>query len=90
MQPQVPVPVQAWDDETDLRQLIESVWRRRWLVAALVIGAVAVAGVLSYFVLPPRYESSITLDLFVPQAGELGLDPLPTRHWPRATGSWKP
>ena len=75
MQAHSPVPVQAWEDEIDLRQLIESIWRRRWFIASLVIAAVAAAGVLSYFVLPPRYESSITVDLLVPQATELGLNP---------------
>lgn len=75
MQAHSPVPVQAWEDEIDLRQLIESIWRRRWFIASLVIAAVAATGVLSYFVLPPRYESSITVDLLVPQATELGLNP---------------
>lgn len=75
MQAHSPGPVQAWEDEIDLRQLIESIWRRRWFIASLVIAAVAAAGVLSYFVLPPRYESSITVDLLVPQATELGLNP---------------
>lgn len=75
MQAHAPVPVEAWDDEIDLRQLIESIWRRRWLIVGLIVAAVAAAGVVSYFVLPPRYESSITVDLLVPHAAELGLDP---------------
>jgi len=47
MQAQAPVPTQAWDDEIDLRQLIESIWRRRWLIVGLVVVAVLVAGIIS-------------------------------------------
>jgi len=50
MQAQEPLPYQAWDDEIDLRQLIESIWRWRWLVVGLVVAAVAVAAVISYLV----------------------------------------
>jgi|GEM_PF-3571275 len=75
MQAQAPVPIQAWDDEIDLRQLIESLWRRRWLVLGLVVAAVVAAGVISYAVLPPRYESSVKLDIAARGPEELKFDP---------------
>lgn len=61
-----------WEDEIDLRQLVETLLRRKWLIAGLIAVAVFAAGVYSYFVLPPRYEASITVTL--PTAvGEDGL-----------------
>src|SRR5690606_39155746 len=75
MQAQAPVPIQAWDDEIDLRQLIECLWRRRWLIVGLVVTAVVAAGVISYAVLPPRYESSVKLDITARGPEELRFDP---------------
>src|SRR5690606_41318023 len=75
MQAQAPVPIQAWDDEIDLRQLIECLWRRRWLIVGLVVTAVVAAGVISYAVLPPRYESSVKPDITARGPGERRFDP---------------
>ncbi len=69
-------PDQTWDEGVDLRAAIDALFRRRWLILALVILAIGVAGVLSYMVLPPTYKSSVVVTL--PAAGgtdRLGLTP---------------
>ena len=52
-----------WDDEIDLRQLVEVLLRRKWLIFGLIVAAVALAGIYSFFVLPPRYEATMTVAL---------------------------
>ncbi|MBO8140895.1 MAG: hypothetical protein H0Z37_01770 [Firmicutes bacterium] len=68
-------PAEAWDDEIDLRQLVESLWRRRRLIIGLTVMAVLVAGVLSFLVLPPSYESSITVALPAADGQQVGMGP---------------
>lgn len=50
-------------EEISLRELIEVLLRRKWLILSLVAAAMVGAGIVSYAVLPPRYESRITVDL---------------------------
>lgn len=52
-----------WDDEIDLRQLVETLLRHKWVIVGLVVAATAVAGIYSYFILPPRYEAVMTVAL---------------------------
>jgi len=35
-----------WDDEIDLRQLVETLLRHKWVIVGLVVAATAVAGIL--------------------------------------------
>jgi len=51
------------EEEIDLRGLIEVLWRRKWLILAIAIVAVAVAGFLSFFVIHPVYEASVLVEL---------------------------
>lgn len=65
------VPCQApWDDTVDLRQLLLVLLRRKWLILGLTFAAAAVAAVLSFFVLPPVYESEAVLQLPPAQVSE--------------------
>ena len=48
-------------DEIDLRQYLGVIWRRRVLIAATILSAVLVAGVLSFIVFDPVYEASALL-----------------------------
>lgn len=57
--PQLRSPM--WDDEIDLRQLIETLLHRKWMIAGVIAVAVAIAAVYSFFMLPPRYEASIVV-----------------------------
>src|SRR5690606_13010767 len=52
-----------WDDEIDLRHLVETLLRHKWVIVGLVVAATAVAGIYSYFILPPRYEAVMTVAL---------------------------
>lgn len=67
--------VASWDDEIDLRQLIETLLQRKWLIVGVTAVAVLAAVVFSYFIATPRYESSVVIAL--PDASEsrsLGID----------------
>lgn len=62
----VPIPGKGWllkdmDDTIDLRELILTVIRGRWLIAAIISVFVVASGVLSFFVLPPKYEATASL-----------------------------
>ena len=52
-------PSQAWDDGVDLRRYIGVLDHHKWLILALIAMAVAVAGIISYVVLPPTYQSPV-------------------------------
>lgn len=52
-----------WDDEIDLRQLIETLLDRKWMITGIIALSVLIAAVFSYFILPPRYEASAVVAL---------------------------
>jgi capsular polysaccharide biosynthesis protein len=68
-----------YEDEIDLRELAATLWRQRWLVAALTVGLALAAGVGSTFFVAPLYESRTYIRLgeailptFSPQVGRSG------------------
>ena len=56
-------PSQMWDDGIDLRANINVLFRHKWVILAFTVLAVAIAGIMSYVVLPPTYESSLIVSL---------------------------
>lgn len=60
------------EEEISLRELIEVLLRGKWIVAGISFVAVLAAGVLSFFVLPEKYEAKATImfdNKFVAQQG---------------------
>ncbi|MGB9859484.1 MAG: YveK family protein, partial [Moorellaceae bacterium] len=53
-------------EEISLRELVEVLIRRKWLIALITAVALAAGGVLSFFVLPPVYEATATLQVELP------------------------
>ncbi len=49
------------DDEIDLRQYLNVLWRRRYIIAGVTLAAILAAVLLSFFVLSPTYEASAIL-----------------------------
>ncbi|MBX5464373.1 MAG: hypothetical protein IRZ26_02320 [Clostridia bacterium] len=49
----------ACEDEIDLRELVATLVRRKWWIAGITLAALAVAGVLSFAVLPPTYAVAV-------------------------------
>lgn len=45
------------EETIDLRELIETVWKGKWIIAVLTIVFMLVAAIVSWFVLPEQYES---------------------------------
>lgn len=74
MNPNPEVHSTGWDDEIDLRQLIETVYDRKWMIAAITAVAVVIAAVFSYFVLAPRYEATIVISLPSESESDVGLN----------------
>lgn len=54
---------EMWDDEIDLRALVAVLLRRKWLIIGLTALAVTLAAIVSFFILPPTYESTVVLQL---------------------------
>ena len=52
---------QYYQDEISLRELIEALLRQKRLIAIITIAAVLLAGVYSYIILDPTYESRMML-----------------------------
>lgn len=48
-------------EELDLREYLQVIRRRLWIIVLVTVLAAATSGVLSYFVIEPTYESSTTL-----------------------------
>ncbi|MEW6227406.1 MAG: Wzz/FepE/Etk N-terminal domain-containing protein [Bacillota bacterium] len=64
-------------DEIDLREYIEVLWRGKWIVAVITLSAMVLAGLISFFVLDPVYESSTVLAVSLPEEVRAGLgDPV--------------
>ncbi len=55
--------MERYTDEIDLQELILVLWRYRKMILILFVAAVLTSGLISFFVLPPVYESSATIHL---------------------------
>ncbi len=60
-------PAQPVDDEIDLRAYLEVLWRGRWVVAAVTLGAALAALAASQFLVRPVYEASVLLLVEAPR-----------------------
>jgi chain length determinant protein (polysaccharide antigen chain regulator) len=49
------------EEEISLRELIEVILKGKWIIASVTIAAMLIAGVFSYFIIKPTYESKATL-----------------------------
>jgi len=48
-------------DEISLRELIEIILKGKWLIASITIAAMLIAGIFSYIIIKPTYESKATI-----------------------------
>lgn len=48
-------------EEIDLRKLVDVLVRWKWMIVLITLTTILVAGILSFFVLPPVYEAQTTL-----------------------------
>jgi len=55
------------EEEIDLRGLFEVLWRRKWLILAIIVISVAIAGYLSFFAILPVYEAGALIELRFPE-----------------------
>jgi uncharacterized protein involved in exopolysaccharide biosynthesis len=51
------------EETIELRELIETVWKGKWIIAGLTALFVFVAATISWFVLPEQYESKATVQV---------------------------
>ena len=51
------------EETIELRELIETIWKEKWLIGGLAALFMLGAGVLSWFVLPEQYESKATVQV---------------------------
>lgn len=58
----------SFDDEIDLRELIITLWKRRYLIFGVTGAAIGLALIVSTWVLPPVYKSEVRF--FLPDFGE--------------------
>lgn len=49
------------EEEINLRELIEVLINGKWIIIGICFVAVLAAGVLSFFVLPEKYEARVTI-----------------------------
>ncbi|MDI6600177.1 MAG: Wzz/FepE/Etk N-terminal domain-containing protein [Thermoanaerobacteraceae bacterium] len=49
------------EEEISLKELIQTLWKGRYLVIGIAIAAMIISGVLSFFVISPTYEASASL-----------------------------
>ena len=54
---------QMWDEEVDLRRWIIALIRYKWIILTFLVSAVAIASIFNYILLPPTYQSSVTVSL---------------------------
>lgn len=69
----------GYTDEIDLRQYIEVLWRGKWIIITVTFCAMLSAGLVSFFLLDPVYESSTILTVNLPEEVQADLgDPVIT------------
>lgn len=51
------------EEEINLRELIETLWKGKLMIIGVTIVAVLVAGVISFFILPKKYETRAAIIL---------------------------
>jgi len=51
------------EETIELRELIETIWKGKWIIAALTVSFMLLAAVVSWFVLPEKYESTATVQV---------------------------
>lgn len=49
------------EEEISLREIIEVLIRGKWIIALITVIAVLIAGIFSFFIIPPTYEATATL-----------------------------
>jgi capsular exopolysaccharide synthesis family protein len=72
--PQQPAAPQDENDEIDLGALLATIWRGKWIVAALCVVAVLVGGVYAYGVATPLYTAKATVILEAQEKSVAGLE----------------
>ena len=50
-------------DEISLRELIEVLLKRKWLIVSITLAALLVSGIVSFFILSPVYEAREIIDI---------------------------
>lgn len=63
----------VYDDEIDLRELVATLWKRRYLILGVTLGAIGLALIVSLWIVAPVYKSEVRF--FLPTFGELGMTP---------------
>ena len=58
--------MEPMEEEISLRELIEVLLKRKWLIAGITAGAVVAAAVISYFVLPEEYTATAAVKINPP------------------------
>lgn len=51
------------EETIELRELIETIWKGKWIIAGLTVLFMAVAAIVSLFVLPEKFESKATVQV---------------------------
>lgn len=52
-------------EEISLREIIETIWNGKWIIAVVTIGAMILSGIISAFLLSPTYEAVSTVRIQV-------------------------
>ncbi len=57
----------TYDDEIDLREIFNTLGRRKWIIIIVTTVLVMSAGVISWFFIDPIYEAKTTIAVTQPQ-----------------------
>lgn len=57
-------------DEISLREIIETVWKGKWIIILVTAIAVAISGIVSFFIMDPVYEARSTVMINITESDE--------------------
>lgn len=57
-------------DEISLREIIETVWKGKWIIILVTAIAVAISGIVSFFIMDPVYEARSTVMINIIESDE--------------------
>jgi capsular polysaccharide biosynthesis protein len=51
------------EQEISLREIIEILWKGKWIIILITLVAMLVSGIISFFIIEPTYEARVTLSV---------------------------
>ena len=49
------------EGEIDLNQLLNKIWKRKWLIVYITMACLIISGIVNFFIIQPVYEANVNI-----------------------------